>query len=89
MIESGVFDRTVRRRLEFIKGEIRDTTPIGSVHEVIVDRLNEWSVRNLPEGKIWVRVQNSIGLPELQSAPEPDIAWIARRGRSADCRSRQ
>ena len=79
MIESGVFDKTTRRRLEFIKGEIREMTPIGSMHEVVVDRLNEWSLRNLPEGKVWVRVQNSIGLPELESAPEPDIAWVARR----------
>jgi Uma2 family endonuclease len=79
MIESGVFDRTVRRRLEFIKGEIREMTPIGSMHEVIADRLTEWSFQGLPEGKAWVRVQNSIGLPELESAPEPDIAWVARR----------
>ena len=79
MIESGVFDRTTRRRLEFIKGEIREMTPIGSMHEVVVDRLTEWSLRNLPEGRVWVRVQNSIGIPELESAPEPDVAWVARR----------
>ena len=79
MIERGVFDQGKRRRLEFIRGEIRDMTPIGSMHEVVVDRLNEWSMRNLPEGKVWVRVQNSIGLPSLESAPEPDIAWVARR----------
>ena len=24
-------------------------------------------------------MQNSIGLPELESAPEPDIAWVSRR----------
>ncbi len=79
MIQSGVFDQTTRRRLEFIKGEIREMTPIGSLHEVVVDRLTEWSLRNLPEGQVWVRVQNSIGLPELQSAPELDLAWVARR----------
>ncbi len=79
MIECGVFDQRERRRLEFIRGEIREMNPIGSLHETVVDRLTEWSFRNLPEGEIWVRVQNSIGLVDLQSAPEPDIAWVARR----------
>jgi Uma2 family endonuclease len=78
-IEAGVFDRRERLRLEFIRGEIREMNPIGSLHEVVVDRLTEWSVRRLPKGKAWVRVQNSIGLPDLGSAPEPDIAWVARR----------
>ena len=79
MIEHGVFDHGKRRRLEFIRGEIREMTPIGSLHEVTVDRLTEWSIRSLPEGKVWVRVQNSIGLLEVESAPEPDVAWVVRR----------
>ena len=79
MIACGVFDHGRRRRIEFIRGEIREMTPIGSLHEVVVDRLAEWSIKSLPEGKAWVRVQNSIGLPELESAPEPDVAWVARR----------
>ena len=79
MIEHGVFDHGKRRRLEFIRGEIREMTPIGSLHEVTVDRLTEWSIRSLPEGKVWVRVQNSIGLLEVESAPEPDLAWVVRR----------
>lgn len=41
--------------------------------------MNEWSIHTLPAGAAWVRVQNSIGLPELESAPEPDLAWVARR----------
>jgi Uma2 family endonuclease len=79
MVAAGVFDRDRRRRLEFIRGEIRERTPIGSRHEVVVDRMTEWSFRSLPQEMAWVRVQNSIGLPSLESAPEPDIAWVARR----------
>lgn len=78
MIAARVFDRGRRRRLEFIRGEIREMSPIGPLHEVVVDELNEWSMRNLPPGKVWVRVQNSVGLPSLESAPEPDVAWVAR-----------
>ncbi len=83
MIEAGVFDQGRRRRLEFIRGEIREMNPIGSPHEVIVDRLAEWSFENRPKSKPWVRVQNSIGLPSLESAPEPDLAWVVRRDYSS------
>jgi len=79
MIQSGVFDRGRKRRLEFIRGEIREMTPIGSRHEVAVDRLNEWSFRNLPPGEVWLRIQQSIALVDLESAPQPDVAWVARR----------
>lgn len=79
MIECGVFDHGNRRRLEFIRGEIREMTPIGSVHEEIVDRLTIWSARNLPDDRVRVRVQNSVGLIELESVPEPDLAWVVQR----------
>ena len=52
MIAAGVFDGRERQRLEFIHGEIREMNPIGSQHEVIVDRLAEWSFSNLPKGKV-------------------------------------
>ena len=74
MIERGVFDEGKRRRLEFIRGEIREMTPIGSLHEVVVDRLNEWSFRSLPKGKVWLRVQNSIGLPDLERTRPSQIS---------------
>jgi Uma2 family endonuclease len=77
MIEHGVFDLDRQQRLEFIRGEIRQMNPIGSPHEEVVDRLTEWSIRSLPKGKARVRVQNSIGLPEVESAPQPDVAWVA------------
>jgi len=79
MIEHGVFDEEKQRRIEFIRGEIREMNPIGSMHEVVLDRLTEWSFENLPKRAVWVRVQNSIGFAEFESAPEPDMAWVARR----------
>jgi Uma2 family endonuclease len=53
--------------------------PIGSEHEEIVDRLTKWSAPLDAAGKIRLRVQNSVGLPSLGSAPEPDIAWVVDR----------
>jgi Uma2 family endonuclease len=79
MIERGVFGSRGRQRLEFIRGEVREMTPIGSRHEEVVDRLNVWSVENARRTAIRVRIQNSIGVPELESAPEPDVAWVVER----------
>jgi Uma2 family endonuclease len=79
MIESGVFDRRERKRLEFIGGEIREMNPIGSLHADVVDRLAEWSFESLPQRAVRIRIQNSIGFPELDSAPEPDVAWVVQR----------
>jgi Uma2 family endonuclease len=79
MIEHGVFDRGDKRRLEFIRGEIRKMAPIGSLHEEVVARLTEWSTQVVPRERVRFRVQCSIGLSELESAPEPDLAWVVRR----------
>ena len=79
MIAAGVFDQRQRRRLEFIHGEIRDMNPIGSRHEEIVDRLAAWSFAHVPEDKVRVRIQSSIGLPATHSAPEPDVVWVVQR----------
>ena len=82
MIECGVFDHGQRRRLELVRGEIREMPPIGSDHEEVVDRLVEWSFGSVLKRRVRVRVQESIGLPGLESAPEPDIAWVVRRNYS-------
>ena len=57
-------------------------TPIGPQHEEVVDRLNAWSVAAVHPLSIRVRIQNSIGIPDLESAPEPDIAWVVERNYS-------
>jgi len=79
MIASGMFDGPQKRRVELVRGEVREMTPIGVRHEDIVDRLTTWSVENLPKSEVRVRVQNSVGLPELDSVPEPDGAWVVGR----------
>lgn len=79
MIQCGALDAGKPRRLELIRGEIREMTPPGPEHEFGIDRLTEWTFENAPKRKVWVRVQNSIGIPELDTAPQPDLAWVARR----------
>jgi Uma2 family endonuclease len=79
LIAGGFFDGEHHRRVELIYGEIRQMNALGSRHETVVDRLAEWSFEELPKRKVRVRVQNSIGIPALDSVPEPDVAWVARR----------
>ena len=79
MIKAGVFECEAATHVEFIRGEIRQMAPIGPEHEEVVDRLTKWSFAVLPAQGIRVRVQNSIGLPPLESAPEPDVVWVIER----------
>lgn len=76
IVETGALDQ---RRLELIRGEIREMTPIGPMHEEVVDLLNDWSHESINRDQARVRVQQSVGLPALDSAPEPDIAWVSPR----------
>ena len=48
-------------------------------HESVVDELTEWSFQSLPVGAARVRVQNTLGIPALDSLTLPDIAWMTRR----------
>jgi Uma2 family endonuclease len=76
MVERGIFADRCERRLELIHGEIRQMVPPNPSHEEIVDLLMYWSVDHAPRDRVRVRVQNSLGIPELDSVPEPDIAWM-------------
>ena len=79
MIQQGVFDEMRDQRLELIRGEIREMSPPGPAHEEVIDLLNHWSVLNVSSRNVRVRIQNSIGIPDLDSAPQPDIAWVREK----------
>ena len=79
MIEGGVFADRHDEKLELIYGEIRTMTPPGPLHESAVDWLTEWSVRSVDLQRIRVRVQNTVGIPALDSVPLPDIVWVRRQ----------
>ncbi len=78
MIAGGVFDPRDSNRIELIRGELRTMSPIGPDHDDTVDYLTEWSVQSKPKG-VRVRIQSTVALPELDSAPHPDVAWLARK----------
>jgi Uma2 family endonuclease len=76
MIEQGVFVDRHDQRLELIHGEIREVTPPNPPHEDTVDLLMYWSIDHAPRDRVRVRIQNSLGIPALDSVPEPDVAWM-------------
>ncbi len=76
MAKAGAFGQ---RRLEYIRGEVREMSPKGDRHEDMVDHLEEWSHEVVRGQPVRVRVQNSLRLPGIQTLPEPDLAWVVRR----------
>lgn len=75
MIEAGIF--TEDDRLELLGGEIVETSPIGSRHAAIVNRLNYFFNQKIGSKAI-VSVQNPVQLG-LYSEPEPDLALLKSR----------
>jgi Uma2 family endonuclease len=77
IVATGVFDGKNRRRVELIRGELREMSPIGPAHNQIVAWLNKWSMRNIPTDDVGVRIQSSLALSDADCEPEPDIVWVS------------
>ncbi|MDX2198871.1 MAG: Uma2 family endonuclease [Phycisphaerae bacterium] len=75
MAEAGILRET--DRVELIRGEILQMSPIGPSHSSVVQALILFFGRRLPDG-IEFRVQDPIVLGD-ESEPEPDIAVVRAR----------
>lgn len=75
MIAEGAFDALRDKKIELIYGELREMTPPGPSHSQAVSRLNRWSHESTTEAEATIRIQDPIGIPELDSAPQPDVVW--------------
>ena len=64
-------------RVELIRGEIVNMTPIGPRHGAVVDRTVQTIMRLMGDTAI-VRAQGTVALDRL-SAPQPDIAVLRKR----------
>src|SRR3954449_1525999 len=78
MVRRGEFEPREEHHVELIYGEISPMSPINPPYDDAVDELAEWSFESLPRGAVRVRVQGSFGIPVLDSAPQPDLAWLRR-----------
>jgi Uma2 family endonuclease len=75
MAEAGILKST--DRVELIRGEIIEMSPIGRRHAASVDRATELFVTRL-HGRAIVRVQNPNRLDQY-SEPQPDISLLKPR----------
>jgi Uma2 family endonuclease len=64
-------------RLELIRGEIIEMSPIGDRHALCVTLLNDLLADLRPKGL--VSPQNPLRIPGQQSVPQPDIVLLRRR----------
>lgn len=65
-------------QIELINGRIVRMNPQGPEHSDPIDFLMEWSVLNAM-GRFTIRVEKPIRIPDNNSCPEPDLAWVTRR----------
>lgn len=78
MIEAGAF-HDVNRKIELIRGELREMNPAGPLHDDLIIYLTDWSTRVANRNEMRVSVQTGLDLKEWESRPEPDLMWIAAR----------
>lgn len=76
MIASGAFDH-INKRIEFIRGELKEMSPAGPIHDDYICFLMTWSARYIESGEIQPRCQ--MGIQIKDSVPEPDLAWLVPR----------
>jgi Uma2 family endonuclease len=77
MVESDVFEPN--SRVELIRGEIVDMPPPGPEHESSVARLHLFLGEQLRRRALVWPQGNSIGLPQSNSRPQPDITILRWR----------
>src|SRR3954470_10142760 len=79
MVEVGAFSGAYQKRVELIRGEIIDMTPIGTAHSNCITLLADWSYDVVPRDRLMIRTQNPIRLTINDSEPEPDLVWVRRK----------
>ena len=72
MVDAGILEEN--DRVELIDGEVRQMSPIGSLHVAIVNRLNAVLTKQLSDRAI-VSVQNPVILNDF-TEPQPDLVVL-------------
>jgi len=77
LVDAGTFEGQ-RGQIELIHGRIVRMNPQGPQHADPIDILTEWSVQRAAH-RFRIRIEKPIRIPDHDSSPEPDIAWVTRR----------
>jgi Uma2 family endonuclease len=91
LIAAGYFDTPAgTERTELVDGELLPMSPIGPIHDWLVDYLNRWSCDHIAKEAAAVRIQSCLEIRNRGSVLQPDVLWISpgdyrkRRPTSAD-----
>ncbi len=77
LVEQGTFDG-LTGQIELIYGRITRMNPQGPVHSDPIDELEDWS--HAVAGDVYrIRIEKPLEIPQLDSTPEPDVAWVTRQ----------
>ncbi len=82
MVQCGAFDH-LNRKIELLRGELREGNPAGPLHDDLITYLTNWSVLAASKAAILVTSQTGLNLAGLNSRPEPDLLWL-RKARYRD-----
>lgn len=75
MVACGAFEH-LHRKIELIRGELREMNLAGPLHNDLIMYLINWSVLAAAKDSIMVTSQTGLDLAELESRPEPDLLWV-------------
>lgn len=64
MVECGAFDH-LNRKIELIRGELREMNPAGPIHDDLITYLTNWSVLEASKYSMIVTSQTGLDLAEL------------------------
>jgi len=78
MVLKGAFD-DLTQKIELINGEIQAMNPAGPIHDDYIQYLTTWSAKYADPDFIRCRIQSGLSFRELDSRPEPDVAWVKAR----------
>ena len=77
LVERGDFD-AFTGQIELIRGRMVHMNPQGPQHSDPIDFLTEWSIEQTHR-QFTIRIEKPLLIPNANSCPEPDIAWVTRR----------
>ncbi len=77
MVDRGVLDCVVGKKVELIRGELRFMNPASPIHDDSIDYLSRWSHSSTSRETANIRVQ--CGFVCNDNRPEPDILWLEPR----------
>jgi Uma2 family endonuclease len=79
IVDVGAFAGEFEKRVELIRGEIIQMTPINIAHANCVTLVTEWCFEAAPLDRVMIRTQNPVRIPANNSEPEPDVVWVTRK----------